>query len=157
MHQRCAAHTVNLCMTTDITKALKKALKQVKEFNENEDEDSDEENIFDEEIDLDVTFIDSAINYNAMHESTFRKCKDLWNKQSRSTHYADAIKEILSVYLCTPNDTRWNSLLDSSTQLLLFIKNKPREVREVFKKLKIDFLTANEIEFLDNYVSVSAI
>lgn len=119
LHQPCAAHTVNLCMTSDITRALKKALKQADDV---EDAESDDEFEYEDDLELDVTLIDSALNYRNISKSTFKKAKDLWNRQSRSSLSADLIKDILGMYLVTPNDTRWNSFLDSLTQPLSIIK-----------------------------------
>lgn len=158
IHQRCSAHTLNLCMTSDISKTLKKVLKestkkQDTEADESESDDEVEDVLGDD--DLDVTIIDSAIIYRDISKSAFGKCKSLWNKQSRSSYASDIIKQTFGVYLVTPNDTRWNSLLDSLVQLLSFIKDKATELKTVFKKLKLDFFNADEVNFMENYVSVS--
>lgn len=154
LHQPCAAHTLNICMTTALERALKKAVKQAEII---DDADSEDEFDYEAELELDVTLIDSALNYRNISQSTFKKAKDLWNRQSRSSLTADVIKEMLGMYLITPNDTRWNSLLDSLTQLLSIIKKKPSELKEMFKKLRLEFFTGEEIEFIESYVLVSAI
>lgn len=153
LHQPCAAHTLNLCMTSDVSRALKKALKHAKVVM---NPDSEDEDMNEGEPELDVTIIDSAINYYNIYESTLKKAKSLWNRQSRSSLSADLIKGVLGIYLITPNDTRWNSLLDSLTQLLSLIKKKLSELKEIFKKLKLEFFTVEEIQFIEKYVSVSA-
>lgn len=156
LHQRCAAHTVNLCMQSDIKAALAKALKQHENdmLNELLDFSGDETIFNDEDFDKDVSIIDSAIVYKKISESTFKTCKALWSKQSRSSVAADLIKQSLGVYLKVPNETRWNSELDASTQLLDIIKKKSKELKEIFRKLQLNFLTTEEITFLDNYVKV---
>lgn len=154
IHQRCASHTLNLCMTYDIKKALEVALKQKQ--NIEIQCDSDEDNIVEEELDLDVSFVNSAIIYNKIYTSTFTKCKDLWTRANKSTVAADTIKNILGKYLITPNDTRWNSLLDSSSMLLSLIEENPLCVKKVFKQLNIDYLSNDEISFLRKYVNVSS-
>lgn len=107
LHQRCACHTLYLCMTTDIKTALKQALKEnnekENELNENE---CFEKSIFeDDDFDSDVSIIDSAaLNYKKASESSLGKCKSIWHKQSKSTVASDLIKDTLGNYLNEPND-----------------------------------------------------
>lgn len=155
LHQRCAAHTLNLCMTSDVKVALKQSVCNLDE-NENENQIDQDESVFqDNDFDGDVSNIDSAIAYYNLSKNTFKKCKSLWNKQSKSSVAADLIKEKLGVYLKVPSDTRWNSLLYASKHLLTFLKEKPAEIRSIYQKLKLDNLTTEELNFLEKYVAVS--
>lgn len=151
LHQRCASHTLNLTMTSDLKKALKQALKEGEQQNEEEFNESIFEN---EDFDKDVSIIDSAVNYRNASTIAFKKCKDLWCKQSRSTLAADTIKDKLGLYLEVPNDTRWNAELDGTKQMLFFVKEKPNELRAVFKALQLEYFTQDDITFLESYISV---
>lgn len=154
LHQRCCAHTINLCMTHDVNVALKAAVKNLDEESELE---FDEDSIFESsEFDADVTIIDSGLNYHKISESALKKCKNLWNKQSRSSLAGDFVKEKLGVYLKTPVDTRWNSLLDACSHILSCFKQKPTEFKSIFTKLQLDFFSKEELTFLENYVKVSS-
>lgn len=154
LHQRCAAHTLNLCMTSDVQHALKHAIKNIDETEEGDE--GEPENIFnDDDFEPDVSIIDSALRYHNLNTSIFKKCKNIWNKQSKSSVVGDLIKEKLGVYLKVPNDTRWNSLLYAVQHLLTFISEKPAEIKAICSKLKIDYFTATEISFLQEYVSVN--
>lgn len=46
--------------------------------------------------------------YKTLSNSVFNKCRRLWKNRIKSTQCADQIKEILGVYLQTPNVTRYN-------------------------------------------------
>lgn len=131
LHQRCGAHNFNLTMTKDIEMARKKLT------------DKDEDTL--------------GHTYFETFDEVIDKCKSIWNKQSRSTLIADLIKEKLGVYLQTPVLTRWNSLLSCVKQLFKLLKEEPSDMRLIFLQLKTDELSFREIDFLEDYLSVSCI
>lgn len=135
-------------MTADISVALKQTAKTARESDDAIEAEEVDDSIFGEdEFESDVTIIDSALSYFKIHDSTFKKCKGIWNKQSRSTTMADYIKLKLGVYLKIAVDTRWNSLLDATKHLMSFIKEKPAELKAVFTKFKLDYFNTEEISF----------
>lgn len=154
LHQRCACHTLNLCMSSDVKSALKQALKNAHIENREDDIEILEESIFTDDDDFDA-FTTTAINYKVSRDSLFNKLKELWRK-SKTPLSADIIKDYLEKYLVVPNDTRWNTELYACIQILKFHKEKPQELKSTLQKLKIVQPTVEDIAFLENYVSVSS-
>lgn len=91
--------------------------------------------------------------YKKQSRLTISKCMAIWNKQSRSTQYADKIKELIGVYLKCPKATRWNSFYDSVKFIFVYVQLKSKfsnlcDALDVVRFSKID------IEWLEEYIKV---
>lgn len=80
-HIRCCAHTLSLCATSDIIKAIK-----------------------------------SSSCLHEIHNQVIQKCNVLWNAAIRPKS-AEVIQSILGHTLSRPGEKRWNSVLDSLSQI----------------------------------------
>jgi len=67
---------------------------------------------------------------------------------------ADVVETNLVVYLKTPNQTYWNCWFDSPKFLLFHFKNSPSKFTKVCDVLKLNRISKNDIEFLEEYVVV---
>lgn len=80
------------------------------------------------------------------------KCQAFWNKQRKSTIAQDIVKERLGKLLPVPNATRWNSKYDAMQAVVwYYVERRRTAVRTVCEKP----LTAQEVQFLQEYVKVS--
>jgi len=71
----------------------------------------------------------------------------IWNKQSRSTQYADKIKELIGVHFKCPNATKWNSFYASVKFIFAYVQQK-------FKCTNLCVASKIDIEWLDEYIKV---
>ena len=85
---------------------------------------------------------------------TTAKCIALWNKQNRSTTSGDIVKKYLGIYLKTPNETRWNSLFDSTKHLLLNFKKNPGVFLRMCDDLNVSRFNKSDTEWLEDYVFI---
>lgn len=92
--------------------------------------------------------------FASIRDSTITKCKELFNKQNRSSNMADLVHSKIGRYLLTPVCVRWNSLHNSIKLVSKLLKTKHDEISSVFDALKLAKLTSQENEFLDEYVKV---
>ena len=66
--------------------------------------------------------------YKKLSRSTFAKCSALWNKASRSTSFADVVRDKLQTCLVIPNATRWNSFFNAVDKLKDLLAKSPDDV-----------------------------
>lgn len=92
--------------------------------------------------------------FTSLRDSAITKCKDLFNKQNKSSNMADLVHSKIGRYLLTPVCVRWNSLHISLKLVSKLYKTKQDEISSVFDALKLVKLTTQETEFLDEYVKV---
>ncbi|KAJ6649200.1 hypothetical protein Bhyg_04434 [Pseudolycoriella hygida] len=94
-----------------------------------------------------------STNFASLRDSTLSKCKELFNKQNRSSKVADLIKSKIGRYLCV----RWNSLHNSLKLVSKVFKTQNDNICGVIEAHKIEPFSSREIEFLDEYVKVPKI
>lgn len=93
--------------------------------------------------------------YKKVSRSAFAKCQGLWNKYGRSALAVDTVMEAFSLGLKRPNSTRWNSVFYAVERLLRLIdENGEDAFSSVCSKLDVPRITATELTFLQQYVSV---
>lgn len=95
-----------------------------------------------------------STQFTSLRDSTISKCKELFNKQNRSSKVADLIHSKIGRYLITPVCVRWNSQHNSLKLVSKIFIEQHDEINYVFEALKLDKLTSQEIAFLDEYVKV---
>ncbi|CAG7784905.1 unnamed protein product [Allacma fusca] len=84
-----------------------------------------------------------------MFYSSMAKCSGFWNKVSRSTVIAEQLQLICGKAIQTPCPTRWNSLYDCITSLLVH----KEKFEQIFEAAGISTPSREEIEFLEDYVT----
>lgn len=92
--------------------------------------------------------------FKKQSRATFGKLQALFNKQSRSTQFADIINDNIGVYLKIPNTTRWNSHFDAIRFLLLHRKSSPTKFNLICDELKIARINNNDVDFMEEYCLV---
>ena len=111
-HQRCAAHTLNLIASSDLTKIIDKDLPLA---------------IVEEQ----EKYPDTQVTMADMHlQTALGKAKSLWSKYSRSAQFASVYKAILGrASISVPGQTRWNSYYDGISKLVeVFGKDSTRSL-----------------------------
>ena len=72
--------------------------------------------------------IKSVTSWNIGNNSPWMKATSkahwLWNYQSRSSLWANKVKQAIGKKLVTPAQTRWNSYFDSIVSLLTVLENQ---------------------------------
>jgi hypothetical protein len=92
-----------------------------------------------------------SLPVNRLHVAAIEKCNFLWN-MSRRPKSAEVIKSILGCSLIYPCPTRWNSLFDSISQLLIN-KAKLNTVFEHLNTINTNYVFKDlDIEYLDEFV-----
>jgi len=90
-----------------------------------------------------------SLPVNRLHLAAIEKCNFLWN-MSRRPKSAEVIKSILGCSLIYPCTTRWNSLFDSISQLLIY-KAKLNTVFEHLNNINTSYVFKDlDIEYLDD-------
>ena len=140
-HQRCAAHTLNLIASSDLTKIIDKDLPLA---------------IVEEQ----EKYPDTQVTMADMHlQTALGKAKSLWSKYSRSAQFASVYKAILGrASISVPGQTRWNSYYDGISKLVeVFSKETTRN--EYNAKMKTHgyeevMFSANDIDWFRLYANV---
>lgn len=92
----------------------------------------------------------------ALHDSVMAKCRSVWNHQARSTLGHDYITEKMGTLFVVPNETRWNSKFDALKYMLDKVVSMSQQLKALFAEKKIEYFTANEIQWIREYVDVSS-
>lgn len=77
------------------------------------------------------------------------RCTSLWNKCNRPKS-AELIRECLGCYLPTPVVTRWNSLFDSISQIVI----RKQEINDLCAQLGILKFSNTDFDYLDDYCTL---
>ena len=94
-------------------------------------------------------------HYKKISRTTLGKCQALWNKASRSTSFADIVREKLHTCLVVPNATRWNSFFNAVDKIRDVLDKTPDDaIAQVFHALDVAVFSANHIIFIKEYCSV---
>lgn len=88
--------------------------------------------------------------YADYHKSVFEKLNELW-KRSKETSTSEQIANILGSKITQPTCSAWTSLHDSIANLL---KINIIRLNEVLKLLDIPILSADDVEFMKEYVKI---
>lgn len=80
-----------------------------------------------------------------------KKCSSLWSKASRPKS-SEIIFETIGVHLSYPVTTRWNSLFDSLTKILIF----KEKLDELCNKLGLLKFNISDINYMDEYCKMMA-
>ena len=89
--------------------------------------------------------------YTQLSSSVFAKCQALWNKQGRSTHFADLVHSTFNLYLVTPNKTRWNSVFYSIERLQRLLTISPENMNDLLTEIGTLPFTLAERAFIKDY------
>ena len=98
-----------------------------------------------------VEFWRTRGNYKRIHHKFFALANKLWSKQNQSTQEADKVRNIIGGLFVTPNETRWNALLDSCQKLY----EHKDELNTVCDALGLRQFTPDELVFLEEYVKIA--
>lgn len=93
-------------------------------------------------------------SYKRVSRSTFAKLQALWNKQERSSTFADLVKEKLGIYFIVPNVTRWNSTFQAMDRCKRFVCEQRNSFNRLLSELNLEHLPNPEVQFLNEYCSV---
>ena len=93
-------------------------------------------------------------DYKKVSRRTSGKLTALWNKQNRSTIYAEIVKENCGKALKSPNATRWNSYYDAFERVSELLISKRNKLDIVFRKLVIPELLDDDVAFIHEFVKV---
>lgn len=85
-----------------------------------------------------------------IYRSTFAKLSAFWNILSRSTVASDICFKECNCKFPIPIITRWNSQYDAIKKILAY----KIKLNILFEKLKIQKLRPNEIEFLEEFITI---
>ena len=94
-------------------------------------------------------------DYKRVSRRASGKLQALWNKQGRSTIYAEIVKEECGKMLKSPNATRWNSYYDAFERVSELLNSKRNKLDIVFTKMVIPRLLDADVEFIHEFVKVS--
>ena len=86
--------------------------------------------------------------------SVFAKCQGLWNKQGRSTQFADLVHEKFKLYFVVPNSTRWNSVFHSMERIQRFLEMSMDNLNALLSELNIPPFTTAETTFIGEYCDI---
>ncbi len=86
-----------------------------------------------------------------LSRSVFAKCQGLWNKQGRTTQFADLVHEKFKLYFLVPNSTRWNSVFYSMERVQKFLQISTENMNTLLAELGIAPFTAVETTFIKEY------
>lgn len=103
----------------------------------------------------DIESANSDAVYKKLSRSTMAKCSALWNKTSRSTQFADIVRDKFHTSFIVPNATRWNSYFNAVDKVRQVLEKQSEDnIAEVFVALEVPQFRPNDILFLKEYCCV---
>ena len=92
--------------------------------------------------------------FGKVSRAVFAKCQGLWNKQGRSTQFADLVHEKFKLYFVVPNSTRWNSVFHSMERIQRFLEISMENLGTLMSELNIPPFTTAETTFIGEYCDI---
>jgi hypothetical protein len=110
-----------------------------------------------------LNLVASEDSLEALHDPDYKrvsrraggKLQALWNKQGRSSLFAEIVKDQCGKMLKSPNATRWNSYYDAFERVSELLNSKRNKLDIVFTKMVIPKLLDADVEFIHEFVKVS--
>ena len=93
--------------------------------------------------------------YKRVSRRTCAKLQGVWNKQNRSSIYAEFVKDECGKMFKVPNATRWNSYYDAFQRFSEILSSKRDNLAGLFKKMNIPALVNTDVQFIHEFVKVS--